>query len=398
MVCVSGGVPFELPLIQAAYQREIPITNDAILFLERCPAKVIGITGSAGKTTTTTLTGEMCKQAGIKTWVGGNIGHVLLDDLVDIQPDDVVVMELSSFQLEISDVSPPIAAILNITPNHLDRHESMDNYIQAKSHIYLHQNTNDLFVFGRDDLVATTCSDKAKGHLASFSIQQLVSDGACMVGNRLMLMGNCSPTGMAKMICEQGDIQLRGAHNLKNILAACALAGSAGIPVEAMREAIINFRGVPHRLEVIADIQGVKWINDSIATSPERVIAALQSFKEPLILLAGGRDKHLPWEDLARLAVARCKGVICFGEYGEAIAEHIRRASSLAANEQTPKIFLTELLDDAVHEAANMSRSGDVVLLSPGCTSYDAYRDFEARGEHFRKLVERLYSGSGKRS
>lgn len=392
MLCVSGGVPLTIPIVQAAYERDVRVTNDAILFLERCPAPVIGITGSAGKTTTTALVGEMCKQAGKKTWVGGNIGHVLLDDLADIRPNDIVVMELSSFQLEIADVSPPIAGLLNITPNHLDRHGTMEAYAKAKSHIFLHQNPEDILVYGRDDIVAATYADRAHGERASFSIHTLVSDGACMVGSRLMLMGNCSPTGMAKVICEQTDIKLRGDHNLKNVLAACALAGAAGIPVEAMREAIINFRGVPHRLELVANVEGVFWVNDSIATSPERVIAALNSFKEPIILLAGGRDKNLPWGEFAHVAQERCKAVICFGEYGSMIAEHLRQVNPRPA--KGTRVIEVDFLEDAVSEAAKLAVGGDVVLLSPGGTSFDTYKDFEARGEHFRKLVERLKSGS----
>lgn len=390
LLCISGGVSLDLPIVRAAYERGIRVTNDAVLFLERCPAPVIGVTGSAGKTTTTTLVGEMIKQEGRTAWVGGNIGNVLLDDLADIKTDDLVVMELSSFQLEILDTSPPIAALLNITPNHLDRHGTIENYARAKSQIFLHQNPNDILVYGRDDLLASTYSDEALGRKASFSVSRLVADGACMVGSRLMLMGNCSPTGMAKVICNQEDVKLRGMHNLSNVLAACALAGAAGVNVEAMREAIVNFAGVPHRLEVVATFGGITWINDSIATSPERVVAALRSFTEPIILIAGGRDKNLPWEEMARVTVERCKALVCFGEFGPMIADHVRHARNRVVGEQIKTIIVSESLEEAVESAAEIADEGDVVLLSPGGTSFDYYKDFDARGAHFRRLVKRL--------
>lgn len=401
MVCVSGGVPLEIPIIQAAFQRGIPVVNDAILFMERCPARIIGITGSAGKTTTTTLVGEMCKQAGIRTWVGGNIGNVLLDDLPDIQPDDVVVMELSSFQLEISDISPPVAGLLNIVPNHLDRHGTPEAYARAKANIFMNQSEDDLLVYGRDDPLANSFADDTPGRRAAFSVSTLVSDGACLAGRRLILTGDCSPTGMAKVICEREEVKLPGQHNLSNVLAACALAGAVGVSPEVMRETIVNFKGVPHRLEVVAVINDVAWINDSIATSPDRVVAALRSFDQPIVLLAGGRDKKLPpeaWSEMAKLAVARCKAVICFGEHGPQIANYITTARRYYPVNELRSIKPVKTLADAVDMAVRLVSSGDMVLLSPGGTSYDAYHDFAERGQHFRTLVEELKNSQSHRS
>jgi UDP-N-acetylmuramoylalanine--D-glutamate ligase len=389
MLCISGGVPVNIPIVQEAFRRRIPVKNDAVLFLERCPATVIGVTGSAGKTTTTTLVGEIGKRARRKTWVGGNIGNVLLDNLGEIQADDLVVMELSSFQLEIAGISPSVAALLNVTPNHLDRHGTLEAYAEAKANIFMHQKADDVLVYGRDDMLASTMGDLAPGRTASFSTLSMVGDGACMVGRRLMLMGNCSPTGMAKVIVERPAVKLRGEHNLANILAACALAGAAQLPVEAMQEAIVDFKGVPHRLEVVAEMEGVRWINDSIATSPERVIAAVKSFDEPLILLLGGKDKDLPWDELIRLAVKRCKAVICFGEFGPTIADYLEKASRYTPDRQLKTIETVRLLHEAVSIARRIAESGDVVLLSPGGTSFDQYKDFEARGVHFRNLVRR---------
>jgi UDP-N-acetylmuramoylalanine--D-glutamate ligase len=387
-LALSGSIDPKLPICQAATSREIPLTNDAQMFLERCPAPVIGITGSAGKTTTTTLVGEMCKAAGRKTWVGGNIGHVLLDDLKAIQQDDLVVMELSSFQLEIMTRSPRIACILNVTPNHLDRHSTMEAYMSAKAQIFAHQGDEDICILGRDDPACNVLADEVTSRLLWFSLREMVPDGAFMVGNRLMVAGAGSPDGGAHVVCAREDIPLRGEHNIKNVLAACAIAGTAGVPVETMREVIKNFRGVEHRLEIVGRVEGVTYVNDSIATAPERVIAALRSFEEPLILLAGGRDKKLPWAEMAMLTAQRVRYLLTFGEHGPAIAEHVRAARLLGG--QLENIENVKTLEEAVTRAAEIAHQGDVVLLSPGGTSYDAYVDFAERGEHFRELVKRL--------
>lgn len=390
MLCISGGVPLETPIVQAALERGIRVTNDAVLFLERCPAMVIGITGSAGKTTTTTLIGKMCEADGRKTWVGGNIGNVLLESLDEIAEDDIVVMELSSFQLEIADVSPDVSLVLNVTPNHLDRHKTMQNYAAAKANIFLHQAGDDIVILNGDDPISNSFADNAPAQTGFFSTSRMIASGAFLLGRRLAVVGESSPSGAARVVCERSEILLRGEHNVSNILAACAAAGAAGVSVEAMRKAILEFRGVEHRLELVEKINGVQWINDSIATAPERVVAAVRSFEEPLILLLGGRDKNLPWQELAGLAVERCKAVICFGEHGSAIAQIINYALRSQLGGQLKSVDVVKNMPDAVKLAAQLANRGNVVLLSPGCTSYDAYNDFAERGEHFRKLVMEL--------
>jgi UDP-N-acetylmuramoylalanine--D-glutamate ligase len=386
LLCLSGGVPLDLPIVQAAIKRGIPLSNDAQLFLERCPAPVIGITGSAGKTTTTTLVGEIVKRAGLKTWVGGNIGDVLLDALPEIRPDDRVVMELSSFQLEIMTVSPEIAAILNITPNHLDRHGDMETYIRAKSHIILHQNEmRNVAVLNYDDENTHALADDVYGILVWFSGNTLVSDGAFLAGERLMLVGSASPDDHAHVICEKRDINLRGEHNVLNALAACAITGAAGIEPQVMAAAIRDFHGVEHRLEVVRVVNGVTYVNDSIATAPERVVAALRSYDEPLILLAGGKDKNLPWEDMIRLALEKSRHIIAFGAAGDLVVNTVRQVAG-----NTNCVTRVQTLEEAVEKAAVLARPGDVVLLSPGGTSYDAYTDFAERGDHFRQLVMQI--------
>ncbi|MBZ0296504.1 MAG: UDP-N-acetylmuramoyl-L-alanine--D-glutamate ligase [Anaerolineae bacterium] len=385
LVCLSGGVPLELGIVQAAIQRGIPLSNDAQLFLERCPAPVIGITGSAGKTTTTTLTGEMLKHAGYKTWVGGNIGDVLLDVLDEIKPTDRVVMELSSFQLEIMTTSPALGAVLNVTPNHLDRHGTMENYLRAKAQIILHQKSDDLAVLGRDDPGSRALEEAVKGDLCWFSMHDIVTNGAFLAGQRLLITGLSTEDGATHVVCEREDVPLRGDHNIMNVLAACAIGGAAGVNPEPMAEVIRSFKGVVHRLEVVRVVNDVTYVNDSIATAPERVLAALRSYDEPLILLAGGKDKNLPWEEMIALALQKTRMIIAFGHAGPMIMDVVKRVSG-----NSDGVTLVETLAQAVDVAVTLAQAGDVVLLSPGGTNYDAYEDFAERGEHFRQLVMAL--------
>lgn len=382
LLCLSGGVSPELPIVQEAVKRRIPLSNDAQLFLERCPAPVIGITGSAGKTTTTTLASEIMKRAGYVTWVGGNTGDVLLDVLAQIETEHYVVMELSSFQLELMNNSPHTAAILNITPNHLDRHGSMENYVRAKAQIMLHQASNDVSVLGYDDPGSHSLKEVVRGELVWFSGQSMVSDGAFMAGQRLLVAGRSSKDGDPHVVCSREDIPLRGDHNVLNVLAACAITGTNGVSAEVMADVIRDFKAVEHRLEVVRVVNGVTYINDSIATAPERVLAALRSFTEPLILLAGGKDKKLPWDEMIGLALIKCRHIIAFGDAGALVVETVRKVAN-----HTDCVSQVSTLDEAVAKAVTLAQSGDVVLLSPGGTSYDAYADFAERGEHFRRLV-----------
>jgi UDP-N-acetylmuramoylalanine--D-glutamate ligase len=384
LICVSGGVPLDIPLLAEARSRQIAITNDAQLFLERCPAPIIGITGSAGKTTTTTLVGDMLKAGGFTTWVGGNIGNVLLDVMVGIWPDHRVVMELSSFQLELTFSSPRIGAVLNVTPNHLDRHGTMENYLRAKASLIAHQSGEGIAVLGRDDPGSRSLEVIAPGRVAWFSMREMVPDGAFMAGERLVVTGLASPDGDPHIVCSVDEIPLRGEHNVLNVLAACAIAGAAGVAPEALGTAIRAFKAVPHRLEVVRELDGVTYINDSIATAPERVVAALRSFEEPLVLLAGGADKKLPWDDMVALALYKCRHIVAFGRDGDIVVEIVKRMG------QSGMVTRVGTLEEAVAKAHEVAQSGDVVLLSPGGTSYDAYVDFVARGGHFRQLVMAL--------
>lgn len=385
LLCLSGGVPLDAPIVEAALARQIPITNDAQLFVDRCPAPIIGITGSAGKTTTTTLVGEIMKRGGFTTWVGGNIGNVLLDVMIGIHPEHRVVMELSSFQLELMFSSPQIAAVLNITPNHLDRHKTMQNYIRAKARLVAYQSKDAIAVLGRDDWGSRVVETACGGQIAWFSRHELVTDGAFLAGSRLFVTGLCSPSGDPEFVCEVHEIPLRGEHNISNVLAACALAGAAGIAPEVMAETIRVFKAVPHRLETVRQLNGITFVNDSIATAPERVVAALHSYTEPIVLLAGGVDKKLPWDEMIALALTKTRHIIAFGQDGDIVMNTVRKLGGSEGN-----VTRVQTLDEAVKRAVEVAQMGDVVLLSPGGTSFDAYQDFAARGEHFRQLVNAL--------
>ncbi len=380
MLAISGGVPADAPLVKLARERGISITNDSIEFMKRTPAAVIGITGSAGKTTTTALTGHMAALSGRPTWVGGNIGHSLIADLDQMQPGDLVVQELSSFQLELwQGIAPQIAAVLNITPNHLDRHRTMAAYTEAKSNILRFQKQQDVAVLSADDPGAAALRWLVRGRSRFFSLEQPVTDGAYTADGFIWL----SEAGQKRQLCACEQIQLRGRHNILNVLAAVALADSAGVPDEAMVEAIRTFRGVPHRLELVGTINGVQYVNDSIATAPERALAALASFREPVILLAGGRDKEMVWDEWARQVGRRTRHVVLFGELGAQLQRHLNGNTAVTR---------VGTLEEAVATAAGLATPGDVVLLSPGGTSYDAFEDFAARGEWFRELVRGIES------
>lgn len=381
VLAISGGVSLEMPLVQQAIQRGITLTNDSQEFMSRCQAESIGITGSAGKTTTTALTGVMSQMAGRRTWVGGNIGRPLIADLDKMGPDDVVVQELSSFQLEIWQQSPHIAAVLNITPNHLDRHKTMAAYVNAKANILRFQKENDVAILSADDPGARSLSALVKGQMRLFSTRYPVQEGAFVHEGQVWLRN-----GKDQVVCNVDEIRLRGAHNIANVLAAALLADSAGVPLDAIRKAITTFGGVEHRLEFVAAVNGVQYINDSIATAPERVMAALNAYHEPLILLAGGRDKDMVWDEWVSRVQQRCKVVVLFGDLAEMLEKRLSPQSTVLS----PHIVRVETLAEAVGAAAKLAVPGDVVLLSPGGTSYDAFTDFEERGKVFRELVKRL--------
>lgn len=402
IIFLSPGVPFDSPLTEEARRRGIPLSSETRLFTRLCPAPIVGITGSSGKTTTTALVGEMLKASGLgRVWVGGNIGRPLIGRLNEICPDDWVVMELSSFQLETFGPwtsarrengplfdprgwSPPLAAILNVTPNHLDRHGTMEAYTAIKREILAYQKPENTVVLGYDNIVTRELVQDCPGKPIFFGTtgRKVKSEtwGAFLDGNVV----TARIDGEWQQICHTEDIRLRGRHNVENVLAACAIASVAGAKPEALQDVATTFEGMPHRLELVRELHGLQFYNDSIATSPERTVAALQSFDQPILLLAGGRDKHLPWEGVAQLAHQKVQHMIIFGE----AAPIIQRA--MQAIPGPCQVHRAASLEVATELAAGLAQPGDVVLLSPGGTSFDAFQDFEERGERFREFVQRL--------
>jgi UDP-N-acetylmuramoylalanine--D-glutamate ligase len=352
----------------------------------------------------------MLQAAGCTVHVGGNIGTPLLDRLAEVGAGDRVVMEYSSFQLELFDRSPAIAALLNITPNHLDRHPSMSHYAAAKANILRFQTRSDMCVLNADDgytgpwLRSGRCEIPAgegqdavyfplQGTRLGFSLVDQVEAGAFLRGD-VLIWRRRGADDVA--ICRTNEVRLRGRHNLANTLAACCVAGAAGADAPALRSVATTFGGVEHRLQVVRARNGVLWINDSIATAPERTVAALRSFNEPIVALLGGRDKHLPWaECAAEIHARRADGLprvrhaILFGEAADLIAEALAHHVSASGAAPVPVTRCADLAE-AVHAAVGVAQAGDVVLLTPGGTSFDAYQDFAARGHHFVTLVEAL--------
>lgn len=388
IVCLSGGVPTDAPIVLQARQRGIPLSNDAQFFLERCPAPVIGITGSSGKTTTTSLVGRMLQRSRFLTWVGGNIGHPLIERMWEMREDERVVMELSSFQLELMTVSPDVAAVLNVTPNHLDRHKTMAAYTAAKRRILDFQGRDGLALLSRDDPGARDLAPAVRGQTAFFSAQGEVdtATGAFLRDEVVTLR----LAGQEHSICHSAEIKLLGRHNVLNVLAACVLAGVAGAPTEAMRKVVTGFAGVAHRLQPIRSLDGVRYYDDSIATAPERTVAALRAFDAPIVLLAGGRDKALPWDEMARVTLTRVRYVVAFGEAAGLVERVLKEAQSKEPETKLEGMTRVQTLEEAVAVAARVARPGDVVLLSPGGTSFDAFRDFAERGQRFQALVRAL--------
>jgi len=296
-------------------------------------------------------------------------------------------MELSSFQLEHMTVSPPIAAILNITPNHLDRHGTMQAYESAKARILQFQKSEDVAILNRDDSRAWSMRETRKGGLLSFSMRELDADleGAYLQDGLLSLRTH----GTYLPLLPRSRIKLRGDHNIANVLAAFTIGHAAGLPLDAMLQAAEEFEGVPHRLEFVRELRGTRWYNDSIATAPERTMAALRAFDEPIVLLLGGRDKDLPWGDLAALMHQKVDHAIVFGEASDKILTALH--AGIPSGKAEPfSIDVCETLEQAVVRAAEVAAEGDIVLFSPGATSFDAFKDFEDRGVQFRRWVHAL--------
>lgn len=383
-VFASQGVPPQLEALVAARAAGVPVSSMTALFLQLCPAPVAAVTGSSGKTTTTALVGAMLQAAEADYVVGGNIGVGLLGLLDRIEPDTRVMLELSHTQLESVDRSPHIACVTNVTPNHLD-HYTWPAYIDLKRQIFASQRPEDIVILNLDDEMAASFIPEARGRLLTTSrLRVLPGDGVALVGDNITRISE----GIEYPVLPRTEIRLRGEHNVENVLSALAIASQLGVSDEAAANAIRTFTGVPHRLELVATAGDVQYVNDSIATTPERTLAGLRSYTEPIVLLLGGRHKDLPLDALSIAVVARCRAVVAFGEAGELFANAVRAVGGDIPVERVSEV------DEAVRAAARLARTGDVVLFSPAGNSFDAYPNFERRGEAFRTAVAALGGGT----
>ena len=359
------------------------VTSEIEMLMEIAPCKIVGITGSDGKTTTSTLIYEILKEAGYNVYLGGNIGAPLFTKLNDILPEDIIVLELSSFQLMNMTVSPDIAVITNITQNHLNLHSSYEEYIEAKKNIFRSQDENGILVLNYDNEITRECKQDANGKVAYFSSKEKLDNGIIVDND---IIKECEDK-LRKHIVNTKDINLKGMHNYENICAAYA-ATKTLVDTETALKAIKEFKGVEHRLEFIKEINGVKWYNDSIGTSPTRTIAGLNSFEEDIILIAGGYDKNLDYEPLAKPIVDKVKGLILIGQTAEKIYEVVNK--KLQEKNKDLDIYICDEFSQTVQIANKIAKPGQIVLFSPASASFDMFENYAQRGKKFKELVNSI--------
>ena len=377
----TPGVRPDIPELSAAFSRGSVITSEMEMFFEVCPCPIIAITGSDGKTTTTTLVAELLKAAGYRVHLGGNIGTPLVDKVPDIDSSDYAVVELSSFQLMTMTQSAGTAIVTNVSPNHLDYHTGMDEYIASKKNVFVHQSREGLLVVNADNEISAGFASEACGTVRTFSRREQQPEGCWFDGENIYY----SEDGESTMLISRSEIALRGLHNIENLMAAfCAVIDLVGI--EKCRRVARTFTGVEHRIEPVRTLGGVQFYNDSIASSPTRTIAGLVSFEQKVILIAGGYDKHIPYDDFGRVVRDRVKTLVLLGATGH----KIRSAVLNADNGELPEMLEASTMEEAVSLAASRAVSGDVVILSPASASFDMFKNFEERGNCFKKIVSAL--------
>ena len=380
----APGMYFHHPALEKARQEGAVITSEMELFFRLCPCKTYAVTGSDGKTTTTTLIAEMLKASGKKVYKGGNIGRALLPVVEEVSSDDAAVVELSSFQLISMRQSPDVAVITNVAPNHLDVHRDMQEYIDSKKNLILHQDGFSRTVLNRDNAITRDMTGLVRGELLTFSRQEAPRFGAYLRQDGMLCM-RCH--GAETEILPMEQIQLPGLHNVENFLAAYS-AVWGDVPVEIMARTAREFGGVEHRMELVRELGGVKWYNDSIGTSPTRTIAGLKAFGQKIILIAGGYDKKIPYEPLAPYLCEKVSHLILMGATGPKIQQALEACPDYDG--QHPALHWAESMAQAVQTADGLAGSGDIVALSPASASFDLYPNFEKRGEHFKRLVAAL--------
>ena len=376
----TPGLRPDVPEIAACVDRGAVFTSEMEVFFEVCPCTIIAVTGSDGKTTTTTIIAELLKAAGKRVWVGGNIGHPLLCEADGMLATDYAVLELSSFQLMTMKHSPHIAVVTNLAPNHLDVHRDMAEYVAAKENIFRHQSGEDVAVFNADNDITAEQSRRAPGRARLFSRQDEVADGVFLRGEDIV----CRSGGHERVVMTTGDIKIPGVHNVENYMAAIAAVDGL-VPDEVIRRFAREFGGVEHRIELVRTYRGVRYYNDSIASSPSRTIAGLRSFHEKVILIAGGYDKHIPFDVLGPEIVEHVKLLVLCG----ATADKIRAAVENAPGYQPGKPEIRDVtpFTAAVEAARDRAQPGDVVTLSPACAAFDQFKNFAERGKFFKSIV-----------
>lgn len=381
----TPGYEYYKPELQAALQAGTKVTSEVELFFELCPCEIVAVTGSDGKTTTTTLISKMFEAAGRKVFLGGNIGAALLPQLADVTPEAVAVVELSSFQLISMRVSPKVAVVTNVTPNHLDHHKDMQEYIDAKRNILLWQVPPCRAVLGFENEISRGMQKDCKGEQVWFTRLHDTDKGAFLRESDDTLC--YAENGVVTPILPRAEVKLRGLHNVENLLAAIAAVWGR-VPVEAMRQVGSTFTGVEHRIEPVRTLDGVTYYNDSIASSPTRTIAGLRSFNQKIILIAGGYDKKIPYEPLAPEILAHVKTLVLMGATGPRIEAAVRGCAGF--DESALTILHADSMQRAVELARGAAQPGDVVSLSPASASFDLYPNFEVRGRDYKNIVNNL--------
>lgn len=370
----------DLPEIEQEIKRGVRLTSEVELVLELAPCKIIAVTGSDGKTTTTSLIYEILKNK-YKCFLGGNIGTPLFTKINEMRPEDIVVLELSSFQLMTMKKSPNIAVVTNVTPNHLDIHKSYEEYIEAKTNIFINQEEKDILILNYDNEITKSFVKQAKGKTVFFSRKEKLQNGVIYDEGIIKTVED----GLRRHILKLKDTHLRGDHNAENICAAIA-ATKGLVEPEEQKKAIINFEGVNHRLEFVKEINGCKWYNDSIASSPTRTIAGINSFDEEIVLIAGGYDKHLDYEPIANPILNKVKTLILMGQ----TAEKIYGVVTQKKTNQDIEIYKVKSLEEAVLKAKEKAKPNQIVLFSPASASFDMFKNFEERGNKYKELVKKI--------
>ena len=380
----TPGMPYYLDELVKARKNGIIVTSEMELFFDLCPCFIFAVTGSDGKTTTTTLISEFLKADGYTVHLGGNIGEPLLPKIFDISADDMAVVELSSFQLISMRKSPDVAVVTNLSPNHLDVHKDMHEYISAKKNVILHQNAFGKAILNSDNDITNSFSSSVRGEPIFFSRKGLVENGACVVDGKVVYIKNNSQ----ERIINVDEIALPGLHNLENYLAAISAVWKF-VRLESIISVAHNFKGVEHRTEFVRKFRGVSYYNDSIASSPTRTISGtLSLYDKKIIMIAGGYDKKIPFDALGVVIVNKVKVLILMGDTADKIETSVKNASNYKVD--NPVIIRVDSMQQAVNEARSYALDGDIVSLSPACASFGLYKNFEERGQHFKDLVNHL--------